>query len=123
MDLSSIKAENRAFEIRNPKTDEPIGLIITLIPESDAKVQAVQRKFLNDRIQRRKPPTAEQIESSQLAKVIAGIEKWEWTGEANFHGEKPEFNEANARKLFKELPWIRKQVDEEIGDDAAFFQS
>jgi hypothetical protein len=121
-DIAEIKAASRQVKIKHPVTDEEIGLTITLIPESDQKVQAAQRKFLNERLQRGKKVTAEQIEAGTLSKVVSAISGWEWKGIA-FKGEVPEFTEANVRKVLKELPWVRTQIETELGDDAAFFPS
>lgn len=122
IDITDIKAASRQVKIKHPVSDEEIGLTITLIPESDQKVQAAQRKFLNERIHRGKKVTAEQIEAGTLSKVVAAISGWEWKGMV-FKGEVPEFTEANVRKVLKELPWVRTQIDTELGDDAAFFQN
>lgn len=122
-DITSIKPAERTIEIKHPVTDEPIGLTITLRPESDLAVQAAQRRFLNERLQKGKKVTAEQIEAGTLSKVVAAIAGWEWKNGLTFHGDIPDFSEANVRKVFKELPWVRTQIDAELGDDAAFFQN
>lgn len=123
MDIASITATERTVDIKHPANGEPIGLRVTLLPDSDAKVVAARRKFLNERLQRGKKITAEVIEAQQTSLIAAAVNGWDWAGEATFRGEKPEFNEANLRKVLKELPWIKAQLDEELGDEAAFFVS
>ena len=123
MDISSITAAERTVDIKHPSNGEPLGLKITLLPESDAKVQAARRKWLNERMQRGKKLTAEKAEAGQLLFLESAVNGWNWEGELTFHGDKPEFTEANLHKVLKELPWIKAQLDEELGDEAAFFQS
>lgn len=123
MDISSITAAERVVDIKHPATAEPIGLKVTLLPDTDPKVKAARRKFLNERLQRGMKVTAEKLEAQQLSIIEAAVGGWEWLGDLTFHGEKPDFTEANLRKVLKELSWVKSQLDEELGDDAAFFQS
>ena len=122
-DISSIVAAARTVEIKHPATGEPIGLKVTVLPDSDAKVKAARRKWLNERLQRGMKITAEKLEAQQLTIIEAAVGDWEWEGELTFHGEKPAFTEGNLRKVLKELPWVKTQLDEELGDEAAFFQN
>lgn len=122
-DISTIVAAARTVDIKHPATGNAIGLKITLLPDSDEKVKAAQRKCLNERMQRRGKVTAELLDAQAFAITVASASGWDWDGEATFHGEKPEFSEANLRKVLKELPWIKDQLLEERGDDAAFFPS
>ena len=123
MDISSITAAERVVGLKHPGTAEPIGLKVTLLPDSDPKVKAARRKFINERLQRGMKVTAEKLEAQQLSIIEAAVAGWQWEGELTFHGEKPDFTEANLRKVLKDLPWVKSQLDEELGDDAAFFQS
>jgi hypothetical protein len=123
MDLSSIKPSSRPVPIKHPVTDEPTGLVFRLLPDSDPKVKAVRRKRMDAHLNRRNKFTAVQLEAFSLDLLVAATEGWEWNGDIDFRGSKPEFNEANVRAVLKELEWARKQLDEELGDDAAFFQS
>lgn len=123
MDITSIAASERPVEINHPGTGEPIGLRVTLRPESDPAVEAVRRKWLNEKLQRRSGRmTAERLEELQLALISAAATGWEWDGELTFNGDKPEFNPANLRKVLRALPWVKSQLDEALGDEAAFFQ-
>jgi hypothetical protein len=122
-DISTIVAAERTVEIKHPGTSEPIGLKITVLPDSDQKVKAMRRKWLNERLQRGMKITAEKLEVQQLQIIESAVSGWEWGGDLNFHGEKPAFTEGNLRKVLKELPWIKTQLDEELGDEAAFFQN
>jgi len=62
-----------------------------------------------------------------LSLLIAATASWTWGkdasgDEATFEGGKPEFTPDNVSRVYKKLPWIRKQVDEALGDDAEFFR-
>lgn len=123
-DITSIAPNERTVEINHPGTGEPIGLRVTMRPESAPEVEAVRRKWLNEKLQRRSGRmTAERLEELQIALITAAVTGWEWGGELTFEGEKPEFSDANLRKVLKKLGWVKSQLDEELGDEAAFFQS
>ncbi len=123
MDISTIVAAERAVEIKHPASGEPIGLRITVRPESDPAVVAARRRFLNDRLHRGGKLTAEKLEQQQNAVIQAAVSGWDWQGELTFEGAKPEFSEANLARVLKRLPWVKQQLDEELGDTAAFFPS
>lgn len=123
MDISTIVAAERAVDIKHPANGEPIGLRITLRPDTDPAVVAARRRFLNERLARRGKITAEKLEQQQNVVIAAAVAGWEWKGELTFEGSKPEFSETNLLKVLKKLPWVREQIDEELGDAAAFFQS
>lgn len=122
-DLSLIVATQRHIDIKHPATDEPVGLVITILPDSHPQVRAASRKATNDRMLSRGKVTAEKLEAGRLDLLVASVGGWEWQGELTFHGEKPEFSEKALRALFKELPWVSDQVDMALGDRAEFFRS
>lgn len=123
-DISTIVAAARTVDIKHPASGEPVGLKVTLQPDSDPKVKAARRRWLNERLQRgNSKVTAEKLEAQALAVIEAAVTAWDWEGDLTFRGEKPEFNAANLRKVLKELPWVQNQIEAEFGDDAAFFQN
>jgi len=121
-DLSLIVAAERRIAIKHPATDEPVGLYITLLPDTHPQVRAASRKATNDRMLGRGKVTAEKLEASRLDVLAASVGGWSWEGDLTFHGEKPEFSETALRKLFKELTWVSDQVDLALGDRAEFFR-
>lgn len=123
MDIATITPSARTVEITHPGTGEPIGLKVELLPDSDDKVQAARRKWLNERMQRNKKITVEAAEAHQLNVIEAAVSGWAWGGDLTFHGEKPAFSPAVLRKVLKELPWVKSQLDSELGDEAAFFRN
>lgn len=121
-DIATIVAAERAIDILHPATGEPIGLRITIRPESHPSVREAVRKTLNDRLSGRGKVTAERLESNRLELVIASVGGWEWQGDTNFEGGKPEFAEPNVRKVLKKLTWIKDQIDKAIGETEEFFR-
>lgn len=121
-DLSTIVAAERRIDIKHPATDEPVGLSITILPDTHAQVRAASRKATNDRMLGRGKVTAEKLEASRLDVLVASVGGWRWEGDLTFHGEKPEFSDKVLRQLFKELPWVSDQVDLALGDRAEFFR-
>jgi len=122
-ELSSIVAAERGIEIKHPATDEPVGLVLTVLPDSHAQVRAASRKATNERMLSRGKITAEKLEAGRMDLLVASVGGWSWEGDLTFHGQKPEFSEKTLRQLFKELPWVSEQVDVALGDRAEFFRS
>lgn len=123
MDLSTLAPVVRDVPILNPATNEPTGLVLRLRALSSPEVKAAQARITNEGlIRRRVKLTSDAIDENTLRIVIAAVEGWEWGGDANFHGEKLAFNEANLRAVLK-LDWVYKQINAELGDEASFFPS
>lgn len=121
-DLSTIVAAERTIEIKHPATSAPLGLTITLLPDSHPQVREATRKRLNARLQSREKVTAERLDADALDQIIAHASAWDWAGDLTFHGEKPEFSAAKLRAVLTELPWIQRQLDAELANDAEFFR-
>lgn len=127
MDLQNIKPNSRSVDIKHPVTQERIGLTISLRPVADPVVKAAKRKQIDARLsgRGRHKVTAVQLEQSAIEVLVAAISGWTFgTAEdgtaCTFGGEVLEYNDINVRKLLKH-DWIREQLDEELGDEAAFF--
>ncbi len=121
-DLSNVVAVERRLDILHPATQESVGLVLTLLPDSHPQVKAAARKSINDRINHRGKVSAEHIEASRISMLAASVGGWEWQGELTFHGSKPEFNPQTLQQLLKELPWVGEQVDVALTDRAEFFR-
>lgn len=121
-ELSNIVAAERRLEVLHPATQEPVGLVLVLLPDSHPQVKAAARKSINDRLNHRGKVTAEQIESNRIAMLAASVGGWEWQGDLTFHGEKPAFKDQTLRQLLKELPWVAEQADAALGERAEFFR-
>ena len=123
MDISSIVAAPRTIDIKHPFSGVLVGLRVTLRPDSSDEVVAAKRKLINERLQNDVKPTAERIEQNAFALLESAISDWEWQGELNFEGAKPELNAINLRKVLKRLPWVKDQIDIALGNDASFFEN
>lgn len=121
-ELSNIVAAERRLEVLHPATQEPVGLVLILLPDTHPQVKAAARKSINDRISHRGKVTAEQIEGNRIAMLAASVGGWEWQGDLTFHGEKPEFRDQTLRQLLKELPWVAEQADSALSERAEFFR-
>lgn len=123
MDFADIKASTARVDIRHPATQEPTGLVVWLKPMSDPALKAIQRRFTNEALRHRGMKlTAEKADANRTDILVAAIERWEWNDEAEFNGEKPELTAENVRKVLK-VEWVRDQLDEALGDEAAFFSA
>lgn len=128
MDISNITPISRRIKILHPGTQQETGLVIHLLPTTAPAVKAVKQRFTNEALMARgrNKTTAQKLEANSIELLAAAIEKWEWNegadgAQASFGGEQLELNEKNAKKVVK-VEWIRAQIDEELGDDAAFFR-
>ena len=126
MDLSAIVAETRDFEVLHPKSGDPIGLTLKLRPYTAPEIKAVERRWQTQALRGRKF-SADQIEARGTDILVAYVSGWAWGKDADgepctFKGEVPEFNEASLRRVLKELPWLKKQLDVEAGSESDFFK-
>lgn len=124
MDISTLTPNERVIEIKHPATDADIGIKVTLVSLDDEKTKQTRRRVINKRIELEKKGKnfrADDIEENEFDLIFASMTGWEWY-DAEFHGEKPAFNEANVKKVLTELPWFKRQIAEAIGDEKAFFQ-
>ncbi|UXA66007.1 hypothetical protein [Xanthomonas prunicola] len=122
-ELTTIVAAERAIDIKHPATEAPVGLRITLLPDSHPKVRAASRKALDDRLMGKGKLTASKMEQGRTDMLVASVGGWEWKGDLTFHGSKPDLTDEALRKVLKELPWISDQLEVELGNRAEFFRS
>lgn len=124
MDISTIVETNRTVDILHPATHEPTGIKIEVAPMTSPAVKAVERKWANENYRTRfKTLTAEKAEAQRLDVLVAATAGWSWGGNTNFEGEKPDFTPENVRRVYRALPWLRRQVDDALGEDSEFFRS
>lgn len=126
MDLSTLKPSNRTIQIVHPATGEPIGLSVTLVALSDERLKKVKRRIQDDRLRldaRGKHFKSDDVEENTYELLYNAMTGWEWHNDCNFKNEQPVFNKVNVEAVLKELPWVRDQIDEALGDEKAFFQT
>lgn len=128
LDISDIAATPRTIEILHPKTDEPTGVFVTLLPKDDARVKAETRRIADVNLvlrQKGKMITQAQLERNAISLLKAAIAGWDWSENSTigFHGERPAYSANMAEQVLTECPWFRDQLDEALGDEKAFFQN
>lgn len=125
MDLSKIKSSERIIEIVSPKDGSELGVRVTLVSLNDPKLTKIKRKIQDERIRlqsRGKDFKAEDIEDNKNTLIFNAVTGWDWSKDATFHGEKPQFNLTNFNNVTKELPWFRDQIEKAFEDEEAFFR-
>ena len=122
MDLSAITPSTIKVEIKHPGTGAPTGLVIECASLESEPVKRVQRAITDKVLRsRNRKPTAEQIEENAVEVIAAAVVGWEWKDGATWEGgKKLDFSLANVRTVVS-VPWLRQQLDEALGDEAAFF--
>lgn len=124
MELSEIKPELIAHEIRHPKTGDNIGIRVHVLPVTDPTIKKIGRQIQDRKnylAQRGKILSAEEMEAFSVELVCAAVTDWEWYGEVTFHNSQPEFSQANLKRVCSELDWFRAEIDEVLGDSKRFF--
>lgn len=124
MDIGSIQASDREVELKHPVTEEGLGLFFSLRSPYSDEVKKAEREWVNARLAKKKQTiTAEALEAAKEKQIMAAVSGWRFEGEANIGDEKPKFSPAALRKMIRDHEWIRRFLDEELGDMASFFSS
>jgi hypothetical protein len=133
MDLAQLTPveDGVPMEVVHPETGQVLrdesgqAVTITLLGEDSEVYQSMERASTNRRLKqaqrgRRGGLTAEQLAAEALELVVACTVGWSGVV---FAGGVLAYSEANARKLYTALPWLRRQVEQFIADAANFFGS
>jgi len=59
-------------------TEQPVGLMLILLPDSHPQVRTAGRKTANERMSHRGKVMAEQLEAARMRMLITSISGWEW---------------------------------------------
>ncbi|MBC7963803.1 MAG: hypothetical protein H7Y05_12765 [Steroidobacteraceae bacterium] len=119
-------------EILHPKTNLSLNTFVTVYGSDSDVCKKVQRKQLNRRMERQNRSrnnkgglTAEELETEALEVLTACTKSWR-TGDRHElemnDGEWLACTPENVRRVFEELPWLKEQVDQEIGDRSNFLR-
>lgn len=121
LDIASPANEGVWMELEHPVTGEPLGIKIKLAGvDSDyykKEIRRQQNKRLKKGIRNIK---AEELENEAIELLVACTLAWE---NVEYNGEALECKPENVRKIYKEFPWIREQVDSFINDRANFVKN
>lgn len=123
------------IELRHPTTDEPLDIFISVLGRDSQVFKDYTRQSINARLRKeamnrkrgRDPEvtTVEAAEEDSTAALVACSIGWR-TGDVKtllFRGQELPFNSTNALLVYNALPWIKRQVDEGIGDLANFLKA
>jgi len=123
------------LELRHPTTDAPLDIWISILGRDSQAFKEYTRQSINTRLRKeamsrkrgRDPEvaTVEAAEEDSTAALVACSTGWR-TGDARtllFKGEELAFTAQNALLVYNALPWIKRQVDEGIGDLANFLKT
>lgn len=124
MDISNIIDTDQLFELelRDPVTDEPLGIKFQLRSAGSRQAKALLRRHSDtnlEKLQKRKALKSHEIERQTLEKAASYIASWDW-GPHNWNGERPELSIDMAVEILDEADWIYGQVTEAAEDIANF---
>ncbi|MBN9345616.1 MAG: hypothetical protein J0I48_05335 [Devosia sp.] len=123
MDLSDIAPTSMKVAIRHPGTGKETGLIIDVQSLESPVVQKVRREQRDAVLRtRNRKMTAEEIDEQITDQIVAAIAGWQWNGDASWGGKKLDLTPENVR-IVVAAPWVRKQVEEAVADEAGFFSN
>lgn len=131
MDISQYRLEDAAvMPVRHLATGQPIKsqdgspVTITIACKDSDQFRRVLREQTDRRLKRtldtHQRPSADEIEAEAI-ELLAGCTIG-WSGLQNKGKEFP-FSLDNARSLYRELPWLRDQVDAFVSDRANFLKA
>lgn len=151
--LNTTNASNAGAEIQllHPVTSAPTGIFITLLGKDSDVFRDHMKERVNQRVRKEAfaarrnkqldPMTAEQTEQDAIELLALCTLGWRSTTpeKKDAHGntiapatEQPiirhkgedlAFNANNAMRIYRELIWVRRQVDEAIGDLENFMKA
>mgnify|MGYP003574909748 CR=1 FL=1 len=102
-------------DILDPRTEEPLGVKVTLRSAGSAKAKKVLRAHQKERLERfqrnKLNVDVEKMEKQEEERVASCIEHWDW-GSHTYKGEKPENTMRWYLRLMNEQPWFFNQCKE-----------
>lgn len=123
------------IELLHPTTDAPLGIFISVLGRDSRVFKDYTRQSINTRLRKeavnrkrgRDPEvaTVEAAEEDSTAALVACTQGWR-TGDVKtllFKGQDLPYSPPNALLVYNALPWIKRQVDEGIGDLANFLKT
>ncbi|NUM72733.1 hypothetical protein HUU40_00085 [candidate division KSB1 bacterium] len=123
LDISEIQPGERTVELLHPGTGQKLGISVRIMSADDPRLKREQRALMDrqsERHRKNKILTAEEIESAMVKYLAQTITGWDW-GKRKLNGETPEFSVRKAIEILTEFQWIRSQINDAVGDTAAFF--
>jgi len=130
LDTVSAAEEGAVMELRHPATgavlnqDDGSPVTITLAGSDSERYRKAERSNQNRRLKnsagrRGLTVTSEELENDNLEVLAAATVAW---AGIVLHGESLDCTVANARKVFKEIPWAREQAEQFVAERANFLK-
>lgn len=125
-DLSKILEESLQeadLAIYHPVSGMDLGIRIKVCSPDSERYQKLEREIKNRalvqaRKQKNNQLSMEAIEESSMNLLVGSVVSWDGVV---WGGQPLECTQENIRQLFEQFPFIRRQVDEFIGDASNFF--
>lgn len=124
--------QGAAITIYHPKTNLPLDITITVCGSDSETFRKISRKQLNRRLEqsskarnRQVQMTAEELEAEALDVLVACTKGWATGARPEIElnpGEWLPCTPEHVRTVYEELPWLREQIDQAIGDRSNFLQ-
>ena len=125
MDILSLIPHSRKLPILHPATKQPTGIVLTLCPGTDPRVQAVSnenRRMLEDYQGAGGIISDEQTKDNALKLFAAMVIDWTWPEGVELGSiANPECTPENVKQFLGALDWAYLQVIEASKDEKAFF--
>ena len=102
------------LELRNPHTDEPLGIKMKIRSAGSEPSKLILRKHTDRNLERRikgRMPKADQMELEELERVASYIHSWDW-GDHTYKGEIPVLTMKKAVAILEAEGWIFGQIKE-----------
>jgi hypothetical protein len=126
LDISTIKSDKAEMDLLHPATDDPIGITFTLLPMDDPDVKKAARSIQN-KLQNKKKQhfTASETEANGMELMYIIITDIKWKKDVDWNGEKLTAKKSDLKKMLApaKSSWIRKQLEEYIGETENFYQN
>lgn len=126
--LDTVAACNKGFELEllHPSSRKPLGMFITIYGKDSEVYNDIVHERINTTIRKRALEmrtgkdadikTSQQIDEEEIELLVGCTISFR---DINFNGPY-EYSIANAIKLYKQMPWIKDQVNRAIADISNF---
>lgn len=114
MDLNDFMptSDEVVVELKHPKTEELLGMSVTLYAQHTEQFKDMQYKAIDRNIAERQNkkdyvPSARQIDESRVRQLAEITKGWDLTQD----GKKVKFSVEKAVEIYTKLPFVRNQIE------------
>lgn len=112
-DLTSSGDAGVPVVIEHPVTGQPLGITIHVLSADYPRVREKQRELLRRRVKKQRFDDPEEIERNSLELLAEATTAWSGV---TWQGQDLAFTKANARMLYERLPFLRRAIENAVGD-------